>query len=118
LITINWIILTGEDDDPAVWGLKSGLPFVAGKILNRYNYRFYGPRKTTIRETIDKKRQVEGDEEESNVKRRKGRLPEKYCINKKKWFSTATDAEMSLELEIAPGAFNDDVHRILQCKLK
>jgi|688.fasta_scaffold1641739_1 hypothetical protein len=113
-------IFAGEDDDPSVWGRKSGLPFVAGKILNRYNYRFYAPQKREIRENIDKKRkgQMESEEESGVVKKRKGRLPEKYCINKKKWFSVATEAEVASHLEIVPGTVNDDVHRILQYKMK
>ena len=51
-------------------------------------------------------------------KKRTPRLPEKYCINKKKWNAKVSEAEKTATLAIVPGADNSDVHRILQWKLK
>jgi hypothetical protein len=104
-----------------MWGRKTGMSFIAAKIRNRYYYRYYAALKTatTPEEHVNQKRKGETrcETEASFEKKRKARLPEKYCINKKKWFSSATEAELAAELEIVPGADNSRVHRILQYKL-
>ena len=56
--------------------------------------------------------------ENSEVKKRRAHLPEVYCVNKKKWFSVASTTEMAGSLDLVLGKVNEDVHRILQCKLR
>jgi hypothetical protein len=95
--------------------------FFAGKILNRYNYRFYGPNRKKIQEQLKEKRaQGAGEEKENEGEKKKKvrRLPEVYCVNKKKFWSEASSSEMAATLEIVAGGDNERTHRIIQCKLR
>ena len=114
----NECFCTGEADNPSkVAGLPG--PFFTGKILNRYNYRFYGPQRKKIQNDLKEKRKNGTDEAEiSAEKKKRCRLPEVYCVNKKKWFSVASASEVIGPLELIPGASNEDMHRILQFKLR
>jgi hypothetical protein len=86
------LTILGKDDVPAIWG-KAVLQFIAGKILNRYNYRFYSAQKKMVKDSITAKREGEagcdGDTPDEK-KKRTPRLPEKYCVNKKKRNAPAT----------------------------
>jgi hypothetical protein len=94
--------------------------FFAGKILNRYNYRFYGPNRKKIQEQLKEKRaQGAGEDKENEGEKKKvRRLPEVYCVNKKKFWSEASSSEMAATLEIVAGGDNERTHRIIQCKLR
>jgi hypothetical protein len=96
--------------------------FFAGKILNRYNYRFYGPKRKKLQEEIKEKRRLDVGEEKENAieekKKKMGRLPEVYCVNKKKYWSEASAAEVEAPLELVAGEDNRDAHRIIQYKLR
>ena len=106
------LTILGKDDVPAIWG-KAVLQFIAGKILNRYNYRFYSAQKKMVKDSITAKREGEagcdGDTPDEK-KKRTPRLPEKYCINKKKWIAKVSEAEKTATLAIVPGTDNSDVH--------
>ena len=106
------LTILGKDDVPAIWG-KAVLQFIAGKILNRYNYRFYSAqKKKMVKDSITAKCKGEADcnGDTTDEKKRTPRLPEKYCINKKKWIAKVSEAEKTATLAIVPGTDNSDVH--------
>jgi hypothetical protein len=115
-------VVAGEEDDPGKWGMRPGLPFLTGKILNRYNYRFYAPQRMRLQAAIKEQKRTGVDSMEGVTKSAKGcrtpRLPEVYCVNKKKWFSSASPTEMTSPLDMVAGVASDNVHRILQCRLR
>ena len=97
------LTILGKDDVPAIW-IKAGcLQFIARKILNWYNYRFYSAQKKMVKDSITAKREGEagcdGDTPDEK-KKRTPRLPEKYCINKKKWIAKVSKAEKTATLAI------------------
>jgi hypothetical protein len=95
-------------------------PFFTGKILNRYNYRFYGPKRKKILDELKEKRRNGVDEEDQGGEKKKKivRLSEVYCVNKKKFWSEASVEELAAPLELVPGGDNDRVHQVIQCKLR
>jgi hypothetical protein len=62
----------------------------------------------------------ESDSETNGQQKKRTRLPEKFCINKKKWSAKVSQAEKTAVLCFVPSVYadNSDVHRVLQWKLK
>jgi hypothetical protein len=98
--------------------MRPGLPFLTGKILNRYNYRFYAPRRKTLQAAIKDQKGKGVDTERTAAKESRGRLREVYCVNKKKWFSSASPSEMNGPLNMTGEGASEDDHRILQCRIR
>jgi hypothetical protein len=69
-------------------------------------------KKKMVKDSITAKCKGEADcnGDTTDEKKRTPRLPEKYCINKKKWIAKVSEAEKTATLAIVPGTDNIDVH--------
>ena len=112
--------------EPAKWQCKKGkkrLSGLAGKIAYDYHYR-YRQLKEEEEEEKDKT-DSDGDVDSENGAggKTKGRVPKKkdmYIVTKHKWYSTASKAELNMELDFnsaIPAIPLNDIHRIIQCKI-
>jgi hypothetical protein len=86
-------------------------------ILHGYYYRY----KVRLLKAgiLTKAKRIQADPQESVVKAANQR--QVYCITKRKFFAMATKAEMEQDLDFSSAQDQhdkDEMHRILQCRLR
>ncbi len=103
------------DEKPARGrGRRVGVDFLPTKIANGYYYRLTRIRKAEIQKKIAEKRAAGDRSEEAAPKKREVRKKEVYCVTNRKYYSVATEEEMS-HVDAHTG---DDFHRVVQCKIR
>jgi hypothetical protein len=71
-----------------------------------------------MQEELKEKRKNSAAEEDQGEKKKIVRYPEVYCVNKRKFWSQASEEELNGPIEFVPGGDNEKIHRIIQCKLR
>jgi hypothetical protein len=95
----------------SVPGLKDALPI---SILDGYRHRINREKKQEVMTAINKRKEVSDGEKE--IKEKHKRLKNMYLVNKVKYFSKATDAELLQQLDV--NTLDQDTHRILQHRIR
>jgi hypothetical protein len=95
----------------SVPGLKDALPI---SILDGYHHRINQEKKQEVMTAINKRKEVSDGEKE--IKEKHKRLKNMYLVNKVKYFSKATDAELLQQLDV--NTLDQDTHRILQHRIR
>jgi len=110
LITPYTFAVPGRKD-----GKYEGQDTVPGAILNGYYYRY---KKRLLQDGIlSTAKRIKEDPLGAVSKAVKHR--QVYCVSKRRFFATATQEEMNRGLALLNGKEDkDDIHRIIQCKLR